>query len=163
MVEGHGDVEAVPIVVQRIAQHVMPHLVVQVTAPLRTPKSRLVKPGELERAIELAGRRVARTGGVLVVLDSDDDCPAEVGPELLARASQIGLPPDLQTPPDPEAIRGAKEWLTQRMQGARSYSPTLDEPVLARLFDLDSALQTDSFAKFRREVERLLRDAADAW
>ena len=193
MVEGHGDVEAVPILVQRIAQQTVPPVVVQVSAPLRTPKSRLVKPDELERAVEFAARRVAGTGGVLVVVDSDDDCPAEVGPNLLARAAKvrigfpvavvlakcefetwfiaaaeslagrIGLPADLQPPHNPETIRGAKEWLTERMHGSRSYSPTLDQPVLAQHFDLDSALRSDSFAKLRREVERLLNEAPDAW
>jgi len=193
VVEGHGDIEAVPIVVERIANRAMPDLVLQITTPLRTPKSRLVKPGELERAVEFAARRVSRVGGVLVVIDSDDDCPAEVGPELLARASialpalpvavvlakremecwfiaaaeslasRIGLPSDLQAPPNPESIRGAKEWLTSKMEGSRSYSPTLDQPVLARYFDLDRALQAESFAKLHRDVQRLLEQAPDAW
>jgi hypothetical protein len=193
VVEGHGDVEAVPIMVHRIANHVMPDQVVQITTPLRTPKSRLIKPGELERAVEFAARRVSRVGGVLVVIDSDDDCPAEVGPQLLARASKalpalpvavvlakremecwfiaaaeslasrIGLPPDLQAPPNPESIRGAKEWLTSRMQGSRSYSPTLDQPILARFFDLNSALLADSFAKLHRDIQWLLQEAPDSW
>lgn len=193
VVEGNGDVDAVPILVRRIAQQEDPPIVVQVTAPLRTPKSRLVKAGELERAVEFAARRVAGTGGILVVLDSDDDCPGEVGPELLARASsvriglpvavvlakhefeswfvaaaaslagRVGLPANLTAPPDPENIRGAKEWLSERMEGTRSYSPTLDQPVLASHFDLTSAAQADSFEKFQRETRRLLREAADAW
>jgi len=193
VVEGHGDLEAVPIAVHRVAHHAAPELVVQVSAPLRTPKSRLVKPGELERAVEFAARRIDRKGAVLVVLDSDADCPALVGPQLLARASgaacglpvavvlakrefeswfvaaaeslggRVGLPGNLQAPADPENILGAKEWLTDRMEGTRSYSPTLDQPVLARVFDLDRALRTDSFAKFRREIARLVNEAPDAW
>jgi hypothetical protein len=151
----------------------------------------LVKPGELERAVELAARRVAGGGGVLVVLDSDDDCPAQVGPALLARAASVrlglpvavvlaksefeswfvaaaeslagsaGLPADLQAPAVPESIRGAKEWLTERMHGSRSYSPTLDQPVLAREFDLTMALRADSFQKFHRETSRLLAEVPD--
>jgi hypothetical protein len=153
----------------------------------------LIKPGELERAIEFAARRVSRVGGVLVVVDSDDDCPAEVGPQLQLRAeklclglpvsvvlakrefeswflasaesiaNRVGLPPDIQAPANPENIRGAKEWLTDRMQGSRSYSPTLDQPILARHFDFEMASRADSFAKFRREVDRLLSEASDAW
>lgn len=193
VVEGHGDVEALPILVRRVAVRCLPELTVQVSSPVRIPRSRLVKPGELERSIEFAARRLARRGGILAVLDGDDDCPAQLGPLLLSRAiavgtglpvavviakreieswflaaaaslaGQVGLPPDLQPPADPEAIRGAKEWLTQRMQGSRSYSPTLDQPVLAERFDLDMALHADSFVKFRREVERLLAEAPDAW
>jgi hypothetical protein len=193
VVEGHGDLEAVPIAVQRVAHHAAPELVVQVSAPLRTPKSRLIRPGELERAVNFAALRIRHRGAVLVVLDSDDDCPATVGPQLLARASRaagetpvavvlaksefeswfvaaaeslagwVGLPGGLQAPADPENIRGAKEWLTGRMEGTRSYSTTLDQPVLARVFDLDRALRADSFAKFRREIARLLNEAPDAW
>jgi hypothetical protein len=193
VVEGHGDVEAVPILVQRIAERYDQNLVVQVSAPVRTPKSRLIKPGELERSVEFAARRLARTGGVLVVIDADDDCPAHLGPQLLNRAQvagigmpvgvvlakseveswfiaaaqsiagHAGLPENLQPPNNPETIRGAKEWLTANMVGSRNYSPTLDQPALAGLFSLDSALQTDSFGKFRREVERLLQQAPDAW
>lgn len=191
MVEGHGDVEAVPIVVRRIVQQILPPVIVQVTAPLRTPKSRLVKPGELERAVELAARRMAGGGGVLIVLDSDDDCPAQVGPALLARAASVrnglpiavvlaksefeswfvaaaesvagsvGLPVGLQAPADPESIRGAKEWLTDRMLGTRSYSSTLDQPVLARQFDLARARRADSFEKLCRETARLLSQVPD--
>jgi len=191
VVEGHGDVEAVPIVVRRIAEQIVPPVIVQVTAPLRTPKGRLIKPEELERAVELAARRVAGVGGVLVVLDSDDDCPAQQGPALLARAASVrqglpvavvlaksefeswfiaaaeslagklGLPVGLLAPPNPEGIRGAKEWLTERMLGSRSYSPTVDQPVLARSFDLASALRADSFGKFYRETTRLLAQVPD--
>jgi Domain of unknown function (DUF4276) len=193
VVEGHGDIEAVPIVVRRIAEQILPPVIVQVTAPLRTPKSKLVKPGELERAVELAARRVAGGGGVLVVLDSDDDCPAQIGPALLARAAgvrnglpvavvvaksefeswfvaaaesiagSVGLPVGLQAPVDPESIRGAKEWLTQWMIGTRSYSPTLDQPTLARQFDLVMARRADSFDKFHRETARLLAQLPDVW
>jgi uncharacterized protein DUF4276 len=191
VVEGHGDVEAVPIVIRRIAGHIEEPVIVQVTVPVRTPKSKLVKPGELERAVEFAARRIGGEGGVLVVLDSDDDCPAVTGPNLLARAAgvrsglpvgvvlakrefeswflaaaeslagKVGLPVGLQSPANPESIRGAKEWLTDRMIGSRSYSPTLDQPVMAREFDLDGALRAGSFKKFLRETSRLLSQVPD--
>jgi hypothetical protein len=189
VVEGHGDVEAVPIIVRRIAEQLVPPVVVQVSTPVRTPKSRLIKPVELERAVELAARRGG--GGVLVVLDSDDDCPAQLGPALLARAASVrnglpvgvvlakcefeawfiaaaqslggvlGLPVGLQAPAYPEGIRGAKEWLTDRMLGSRSYSPTVDQAVLARSFDMVDALRADSFGKFCRETKRLLEQLSD--
>lgn len=189
LVEGHGDVEGVPIIVRRLAQRSEPEVTVHVSAPLRTPKSKLVKPGELERAVEFVARRIARHGAVLVVIDSDDDCPANLGPALLNRVNQAnigvavavvlahkeieswfvaaanslagvaGLLPGLVAPPDPESIRGAKEWLTQRMAGNRSYSPTVDQALLSTRFDLESAMAADSFTKFAREVERLIREA----
>lgn len=186
VVEGHGDIEAVPIVIRRIAEQNVPAVNVQFTAVIRIPKSKLIKPGELERAVELAARSTSGRGGVVVVLDSDDDCPAQIGPVLLGRATnarnnlplavilakrefeawfiaaaesladRAGLVADLQAPVDPEGIRGAKEWLTERMRGTRSYSPTLDQPALAQIFDMERALRADSFGKFYREATRLL-------
>lgn len=187
IVEGHGEVEAVPVVVRRIAERESPLDVVQIPAPIRISKDRLVKAGELERAVELAARLAGQPGAVLVVLDSDDDCPAEQGPALLARAvetrndrpiavvlakrefegwllaaaeslrGQRGLPDDLQPPADPEAIRGAKEWLTSRMTAGRAYSPTLDQPALSAGFDLDLArTRSESFDKFYRDTVALI-------
>jgi hypothetical protein len=191
VVEGHGEVEAVPIIIRRIAAQLEPPTEVRIDATIRTPKSRLVKQGELERAVEFAARKTSGQGGILIVLDSDDDCPAQLGPALLDRAqgarpdlpvavvlakrefeswfvaaaeslsTQVGLPPGLDAPADPEAIRGAKEWLTARMQGNRVYSSTLDQPAIARFFNLEMAMRSDSFDKFYRETRRVLMEAQE--
>src|SRR5436305_12240010 len=88
IVEGDGDLQAVPIAIRKIVQEINPGLGLKIH-PLRVPRNKLVKPGELERSIELAARRAGSGGAILVVLDSDDDCPAALGPELLARARKI--------------------------------------------------------------------------
>lgn len=191
MVEGHGDVEAVQILIQRIAEVIqLPHEV-KIQATIRTPKSKLVKPGELERAVDLAARKLTGHGAVFVLLDSDDDCPRQLGPTLLARAKHArndlpvavvlakrefeswfiasveslaghnGFPAQIQVPEDPESIRGAKEWLTQQMQGGRSYSPTLDQPTLTRKFSMEMALRTDSFSKCHRDLSRILLELSE--
>lgn len=191
IVEGHGELEAVPVVVRRIAQATNPRLAVQLGHPLRIPKSRLVKPSELERAVEIAARRVGVTGGILIVLDSDDGCPAILGPELLERARRVrsdlpirvvlakrefeawflaaaeslrgrrGLAQDLNSPSDPESIRGAKEWLTAHMAEGQHYVETLDQSALAAVFDLERARRASSFDKFFRDVVSLLRDFSE--
>jgi hypothetical protein len=78
-------------------------------------------------------------------------------------AGYAGLRNDLQAPVDPESIRGAKEWLTERMSGSGSYSPTLHQPALALRFDLGMARRSDSFDKLSRVVEQLVLAAPDAW
>lgn len=188
IVEGHGEVEAVPILIRRIAAELDPALVVQVLPPLRVPRYKLVKTGEIERSVELAARKTGGTGAILVLVDSEDDCPAEVGPDLLCRAQTArrdvpvgvilakhefeawflaaaeslrglrGLPPDLAAPADPEAIRGAKEWLRDRMQPKFKYHEVLDQPALTARFDLATARRTNSFDKCYREVTRLLEE-----
>jgi hypothetical protein len=187
LVEGHGDVEAVPVLLRRVAQE-RGIFDLEVATPIRVPRSRLIKPGELEKGVELASRKGGPDGAILVVLDADDDCPAALGPSLLQRAQaarpdrtvsvvlakrefeswflagaeslrgQRGLASDLATPPEPESIRGAKEWLRQRMPGTHGYRETVDQAPLAQALDLQSARRkSDSLDKFMREAALLLQ------
>jgi hypothetical protein len=186
IVEGHGECEAVPILVRRIARALGPGLVPSVHPVLRVPASRLVKRGEIERAIEFAARKNSGQGAILVLLDCDDGCPATEAPDLLTRATTArpdlpisvvlakrefeswflaaaqslrghrGLPADLAGPLSPETIRGAKEWLADRMPSGRGYSESSDQPALTALFDMDAARRCDSFDKCYREIVRLL-------
>ncbi|HSR91007.1 MAG TPA: DUF4276 family protein [Gemmatimonadales bacterium] len=189
IVEGHGEVEAIPVTIRRIANLVAPKLALKIHPPFRVPRKRLVKPDELERSVELAARRAGINGAILIVLDGDDDCPAAVGPELLARAQKArsdipirvvlakrefeawflasakslrgrrGLARDLEAPSDPEAIRGAKEWLTARMGTRQRYVETLDQPALAAVFDLESARKgSPSFDKLVRDIVDLAHE-----
>src|SRR5271169_5483405 len=85
VVEGHGEVESVPALIRRIAGQLDPALAVEIPHPVRVTKSKLLKPRELERAVELAALNAGQDGGVLILLDSDEDCPARLGPLLLGR------------------------------------------------------------------------------
>lgn len=153
---------------------------------MRVRRNLLLKQGELERAIELAARQTEHDGGILVLLDADDDCPKELGADLLKRAvgqrsdrrirvvlaksefetwflaaapsisGHRGLPADLARPPDPELIRDAKRWLSARITTGRAYRPTIDQPALTAVFDLDAARSAPSFDKLWREMESLL-------
>ena len=193
VVEGHGEVQAVPVLLRRVAGRVRAGTTVEVPPPIRIPKSKLIKAGELERAVDLAARKAGVSGGVLVLIDADDDCPAILGPELASRARAArsdlpvsvvlakreyeawflaaatslrghrGLPRDLLAPADPEAIRGAKEWLGAKMPHGRRYAETLDQPALTDVFDFVEARSADSFDKCIREIESLLRTLLNAW
>ena len=186
IVEGHGEVEAVPILIRRLAARHYPELTAVIPTPIRIPRNKVFKADELERAVGLAVRSIGRRGAIFIILDSDDDCPAELGPALLYRVSQVfrdvpiavvlathefeawllaaaeslrgqrGLKNDINPPKNPEAIRGAKEWLNQRMQSGRTYRPKRDQPALAALFDMEQARRADSFDKCYRDIVRLL-------
>jgi hypothetical protein len=192
IVEGHGEVEAVPLLVRRIANAYAPQLTVHVPRAIRVSRSKFIKAGELERTVELAARQVRGQGAILILIDSDDDCPAQLGPELQKRAVAarsdlpIGavlakrefeswflaaaeslrgkreLPMTLQPPPHPEAIHGAKEWLSQQMPSGKNYVPTEDQAALTAQFDLTRARQCDSFDKCYREIVRLLTELREA-
>ncbi len=186
IVEGHGEVEALPVLLRRILQCTNSSGgQIIVGKPIRQDRHKIVKIGELERAIQLA--ELKRCDAILVVLDADDDCPAKLGPELLARARQArpdipvwvviaksefetwfiggieslrgvrGIASDALPPEKPETIRGAKEWLSQRMPTARSYLEVDDQPALAARFDLDQTrVRCPSFDKFLRDIEEMV-------
>ena len=192
IVEGHGEVEAVPVLIRRVAANLYPELAVIVPRPIRISKNKLLQAGGLEQWVEVVSVRVGAQGAIFVILDSDDDCPAELGPELLHRALQVqtglpvavvlakcefeawflaaaeslrgqrGLDANIHPPNDPEAIRGAKEWLSFQMEGSRTYSETHDQPAFAALFDFEQARQADSFDKCYRDIVRLLEELQKA-
>ena len=191
IVEGHGDVEAVPILIRRIAESLYPELAVVIPRPTRIHRNKVVKEDRLEREVQLVARRIGGQGAIFIILDSDSDCPAELGPELLDRALQVqgnlpiavvfakhefeawflaaaeslreqrGLRNNIHPPNDPETIRGAKEWLSVQMEGTRRYSERFDQPALTARFDLEQARRADSFDKCYREIVRLLSELRD--
>ena len=87
IVEGEGDVAAVPILLQRLLKECFPAAFwPNLPEPIRISRSSVVKPNELERYVALAAGKVERPGAILVLLDADKDCPATLGPQLLRRA-----------------------------------------------------------------------------
>ncbi|MDE0466262.1 MAG: DUF4276 family protein [Candidatus Poribacteria bacterium] len=191
VVEGKSEVAAVPILIRRVAAIHYPELETVIPRPIRIPRNQVFRIGELERAVGLAYQNIGRQGAIFIILDSDDDCPAELGPALLHRVSQVfrnmpiavvlakhefeawflaaaeslrgqrGLRNDLNPPDNPEGIRGAKEWLSHQMESSRTYTETQDQPALAALFDIEQARRADSFDKCYRDIVSLLGELQD--
>jgi hypothetical protein len=184
IVEGHGEVAAVPLLLRRIAQRLDVNDI-QVGKPIRCQRHKLVKQGELERTIELAVLKGGTEGRVLVLIDAEDDCPAQLEPALLKRAKaaradisidivlakrefeawflgsleslrdEYGAPPGGGLRREPEDIPGAKEHLSDLL--GIPYSEVVDQPAMAALFDMDAAREScPSFAKCWRAVRDLL-------
>jgi hypothetical protein len=85
VVEGHGEVPGLPKLLHRIARgQSIPDL--RTPLPFRRNRGSLVRPGGIEAAVKAMAQQITEDGGVLVVLDADDDCPADLGPALLRRA-----------------------------------------------------------------------------
>jgi hypothetical protein len=192
IVEGHGEVEAVPILIRRVAASLYPELSLVIPHPIRVSRSKVVKEGELEREVELAAWNIGGKGAIFVLLDSDDDCPAQLGPELRLRALKArgdlpiavvlakcefeawflaaaeslrgkrGLNNVLGPPDNPEEIGDAKGWLSRQMTGNRTYSPTADQPGLTAQFDLNQARNAASFDKCYRDIVYLISELRKA-
>ena len=184
IVEGDGEVEAVPVLIRRIGAEVSPLVPLDVPRPIRVRRDRFLKEGELERYVALAAARAGDGGCIVILLDANGDCPAEFAPIILQRARAArtdirvevvlakceyeawllsaiesiagtrGIHPNVSAPPNPESIRGAKEWL--RMHG--SYRPTADQAALTARFDMALARERSlSFDKMWRATSALMR------
>lgn len=182
VVEGHGEVQAVPLLARRLALEM--GLFAEFRHPIRASRSSLLKAGEIERFARLAKLKAGPGGGVLILIDADDDCPAVAGEALrrrvyaalpnvpvgvvlakcefeawflasarsLHREGRLSSADDL--PLDPEGVRGAKEWLSRRMPNG--YSETVDQPALASVMDLKEARACRSFRKLEGDLRRLV-------
>lgn len=186
IVEGHGEVQAVPILLRRTLAALRPDAFLSVNPPIRIKAASLLGDCDyFARYLELAARKAKphSQGSVLILLDCEDDCAAEIGPRLAADAARIrgdvpvtvalahreyetwflaaarslrgisGLPADLDPPDAPELIRDAKGWLSARMPA--SYNPPNHQPTFTESFSFDEAASIPSFARLRRKLSQL--------
>ena len=190
IVEGDGEVQAVGLLLRRLIEAFNLVIPIVVSRPIRQARGTLLKEGGIERAVDLACIEMGARGVVLVLLDSEGECPKKLAPVLLSRARNArpdkrvamvlahhefeawflaaasslagrrGLAADIQDHPHPEEVSGCKEWLEQRMPPTSKYSETADQPAFAAIFDLQLARRADSFDKLWREFEQVCRDAA---
>ena len=167
VVEGHGEVKAFPVLLRRLIK-AAEAWDVGIGAPVRQPRSRLVGREGLRAAVRLA-RRQPDCCAILILLDGDDDCPAELGPRLRAWAADeaagrpfevviahreyeawflagletlcgmSGIPGTAARHPRPEEPRDAKRELERRMGPQGSYLETVHQAAFSARFSLASA------------------------
>jgi hypothetical protein len=188
VVEGHGESTAVPVLLRRISWELgWSH---QVAPPFRVPRSDLVDPIKLSRAVAVASRHVRGPGGVLVLFDADDDCPVELNGKLqdvvrdahrsveivaanrefeawfLASISTLcqheAVQSDATYANDPERPRGAKEQLAKLM--VTPYREVRHQPAFCSLIDLETTWRNSrSFRRLLSALQRLLEVESLPW
>ena len=185
IVEGDGEVQALPLLLRRIAL-ARGVFDLKVGVPIRVHRDKFIRRDEEFRRQILLAAAKSGNGVILVLLDADDDCPVQLAQDLAARVAAIvphvhssvvianheyeawllagadslagrrGLPDDLQVPGDAEAVRDAKGWLSQRIRNGR-YHEVSDQPALTAVLDIEAAVAgSRSFRKFVEECERAL-------
>jgi hypothetical protein len=106
IVEGHGEVQAIRILLDRVWREVVGGQYLEVLQAVRQPRSKIVKrsPGqseilideaELNRALSFASAKLAARntpalpGLILLMVDADRDCARELAPRLAQAAQHI--------------------------------------------------------------------------
>jgi hypothetical protein len=195
IVEGHGEVQALRVLLDRIVDALAPGRSIDVLRPIRRPRGTLVKTDGARRAAALARLKLGRAEEgrrvVLLLIDSDGECPAEVGPRLAGYlkeeagdcevivaiahleyetwlAGSAGTMTDLldlsareRLPARPEEERVGKKWIETRFREGR-YSEAVDQARLtARLDVAGCRARCPSFDRLCRRLAEVLGAAGE--
>jgi len=185
IVEGHGEVACVRGLLERIGQEQLGGAVIDSLKAFRCPRSKLLRSDDLPKVAELAVAKLRQSACgddhllLLVLVDADEDCPAQLAPTLLNRLQHLPvhcacvlatkefeswfvaaadslrryLEFDDPVPDLPE--RAGKKWIEQRFRRSRAarYSETIDQPAMAATMDLALCrLRSPSFDKLCRDL-----------
>ena len=187
IVEGHGKVAAVPVLLRRLLWDHALCFGMDVGAPIRRTSSQFRREDEVRRMVRLALLQ-PDCAAVLLLFDGEDDCPYELAAMVRnwaqAEAGQIpcevviayreyetwflasieslkgrwSIADDAVAPSNPEAKRDAKGALEQFMPRGRAYSETGDQDAMSAVFDMALAHRRNrSFRKLVKAVGDLAR------
>ncbi|MYM33608.1 DUF4276 family protein [Duganella sp. FT94W] len=177
IVEGDGEVKALPVLLRRLNEWLSPATWVNVVHPIRVRRDQFLnKEEEFLKKIRIAARLCGEHGWILILLDADDDCPRAMAQHLrekveaaipghhlsvvfanheyeawfiAAARSLNGRRGFVCDGPLPEAegIRGAKEWMSKHFPKG-AYHPVQHQPGLSASMDLQQAY--DNSRSFRK-------------
>lgn len=185
IVEGDGEVAALPVLLRRLGEWRTPEASVEVLPPIRVRRDRFLnRDEEFRRHLLLAAAKCGDDGWILVLLDADDDCPADLGWRTLQRAQACiphrfvsvvlahreyeawfiaaaeslqgyrGFAFDPADAVDAEIPRDAKGWIKRRMAGG-TYGETTDQAAFSARMNLQQAFdRSRSFRKLCAEWNR---------
>ncbi len=185
IVEGDGEVVALPVLLRRLCEWRSPTIYAELLPPIRVRRDRFLnRDDEFRRHLLLAAAKCGEEGWILVLLDADDDCPAEVANQILARARDVvphrrvsvvlanreyeawfiasavslngqrGFAVGPHDAIEAERPRDAKGWIKARMPGG-AYGETTDQPAFSAQMDLTLAFANSrSFRKLCAEWDR---------
>lgn len=185
IVEGHGEVAAVPVLLRRLLAEAGCHAV-EVGRPIRRTQAQFRGEEEVKKAVGLALLQ-PDCAAVVILFDGEDDCPKEVAEKVRAWAraasgkvpcevvvayreyetwllsaveslrGECGISDMAAAPGDPESRRDAKGALEEFMPQRRAYSETSDQPSMSALFDLGLAhRRSRSFRKLVKAIGEAL-------
>jgi hypothetical protein len=185
IVEGHGELEAAPVLLRRLLAEAECHHI-GIGRPIRRTQSQMRSKEGIQVGVRLALLQ-PECAAVVILFDGEDDCPKTLAAEVRAWAREAaagapcdvvvayreyetwflaaleslrghyGIRPDAVAPTNPEAKRDAKGALEEFMPADRAYSETGDQPGMSARFDLQLAHRRNrSFRKLVKAVGDVL-------
>ena len=170
IVEGHAEVDAVPVLVRRLLAEAQ-CFGVGVGCPIRRKQAEFRSREPVQAAVRLALLQ-PECAAVVLLFDGEDDCPKELAEKVRAWAKEAsgripcdvvvayreyetwfmaaveslrgryGIRMDAAAPDNPEAKRDAKSALEEFMPTNRAYSETGDQPGMSDVFRHGPCLST---------------------
>lgn len=168
IVEGDGEVDALPVLLRRVSDWLTPDQYVHIQRPIRVRREQFLnREEEFVKKLRLAASFCGVAGWILILLDADDDCPNEMAEQIRAKAAMVVPLHHVSVVlanreyeawfiaaarslhgrrgfvcpgevPDAESIRGAKQWVSKNVP-AGAYHEVVDQPALSAAMDLDQA------------------------
>ncbi len=189
IVEGHGELEAFPVLLRRLATWIAPNKYIDIAPPIRTGRDKFLNnSNEFSKMLKLAQLKARTDGRVMLLLDADDDCPYLLTTRILAMANQSVPHLNLSVVianreyeawfiAASNSINRTREFtLTQQIpvdpdaprdakgwlgrQMNSGYNPILDQPAFSARFDLNEAWANSR--SFRRLCDEFIRLSENA-
>lgn len=173
IVEGRGDEAAAPVLVRRIISERNERYDIDVLRP-KTAKGKGALTKRLEDFLGYA-HLTEGCAAILVLLDADESCPADLATELAdrARAIRLDVPvvivcakreyeswflaSDEDFQGDAEEYNGAKQWLNRRFATGLTYKETQDQVRFSATMDIEAAFEASrSFRRLCSAVDQLI-------
>jgi hypothetical protein len=188
IVEGHGEVAAVPVLLRRLLKAAAIYDI-DVNPPIRRKRTEFGNEAAVRKAVRLATMQ-PECVAILLLFDADEDCPKDMAPRVEAWAKseartipcavvmpnheyeawflaameslrgKRGVRDDAVSHSEPERPRDAKGALEERMNKGRCYAETADQAALTDGFDFGAAYtKSRSFRRMTRAFACLLSAA----
>jgi hypothetical protein len=177
IVEGDGEVAALPVLLRRLGEWLTPDKVLSIGRPIRVRREQFLNREDIFcKQLAVAASMCPEPGWILILLDADDDCPSDLAEVIheraaavvpgrnisvvlanreyeawfIAAAASLDGKRGFASPalvPDAESVRGAKQWVSKQIRQG-AYHEVVDQPALSAHMDLQQA--HDNSRSFRK-------------
>lgn len=157
IVEGDGDMQAVPALIRRVADAQGAHDLVVSRAQKRGELPKVL--GRFEQYLQAALLEKSRPVEFVFMVQEFESL--FLADERATRQVFPDIPTDLRFPADPETVRDAKGWLSKARPKGLAYKPTQHQARMASQVDIHRLRsRSPSFVRFEAAVTALLTDSS---